>query len=186
MCGPSQLPQQQCSRMRSRGMPAIASFSAATCISAISRNSATLLSWNSIVRSIARSGASICSTKSRGDQLVFLAHLAGEREDIGLVAVVVRVQHRGGDDAGRRRRHEGVGGRRGQAVERRLEHAALLLGRRQIVVDDVGDRLRRVATPCCAWASAGASARRRPESPYSRAAAAASDSPPKPFMRCAT
>ena len=50
------------------------------------------------------------------DQLVLLAHLARQGEDIGLVAVVVGVQHRRGDDAGRGRRHEGVGGRRREAV----------------------------------------------------------------------
>ena len=78
------------------------------------------------------------------DQLVLLAHLARQREDIGLVAVVVRVQHRRGDDAGRRRRHEGIGRRRRQVVQRRSKHAALFLGRREIVVGDLGDRLRRV------------------------------------------
>ena len=56
----------------------------------------------------------------------------------------MRIEHRRGDDAGRRRRHEGLDRLRGEAAERRAEHAALLLGRAEIVVDHVGDRLRRV------------------------------------------
>ncbi len=78
------------------------------------------------------------------NQRVFLGDLAGQGEDIGLVAVVVRVQQGGGDDAGRRRRHERLDGLAGLSGECSLEQAAFLLRRTEIVIDDVASRLRLV------------------------------------------
>ena len=43
---------------------------------------------------------------ARDDQLVLLAHLAGQRPDVALVRAVEGVEHDGGDHAGRRGRHE--------------------------------------------------------------------------------
>ncbi len=66
------------------------------------------------------------------------------------------------------------------------KHSALLLGGRQVVVDDLGLGLRRVGDFARAAGSAGASGPQSRETRHSRADAGAEDSPPKPFMRCAT
>ena len=91
---------------------------------------------------------------ARDDQLVFLAHLAGEGPDVALVRAVERVEHDGGDDAGRGRRHERLGEplRAGDAA---LEQRALRGGLAEIRVGDLGHRLWRVVDPRGARAHAG-------------------------------
>ena len=146
MCGPSQLPQQQCSRTRSRGMPSSAVLMAAMCSSQhLRRTRASLWSWNVMVRSMARSGASICRIRPASWMAQVLgAHLARERHQVGLVAVVVGVHHGGGDDAGRRRRHERLGERRAGRRGAALEAGDLLLDVLGVEIAHLADRLRRV------------------------------------------
>ncbi len=43
------------------------------------------------------------------DGEIFVAHLARQSGQIGFLRIIVRVQHRSADDAGRGRRHEGLG-----------------------------------------------------------------------------
>ena len=75
------------------------------------------------------------------DQLVLLAHLAGEREDIALVGVVVGVQVDGGDDAGGGRGQEALGERRRVRVG--VPEQAIAFPRRLAQVD-VGDLVHRL------------------------------------------
>src|SRR5262245_7396203 len=63
VCGPSQLPQQQCSRTCAGGMPSMPTLIASTSCSQMATNSFSDLSWKMMWRSIARSGASICRMK---------------------------------------------------------------------------------------------------------------------------
>ena len=54
-----------------------------------------------------RSGQSICSTRpALGDRLVLVPHRLGDREEVGLVVLVVVVAEEQRDDAGRGRAHE--------------------------------------------------------------------------------
>ena len=97
-----------------------------------------------MVRSIARSGASICRIEpGLVHRPVLLAHLARDRVEIGLVRVVVRVQHRGRDDAGRRRGHEPLG-ERAELAGDLVEARGLVGDRLQVDIFDVGLRFGRV------------------------------------------
>ena len=62
-----------------------------------------------MARSMARSGESSCRMKPASvDRAILVAHLARQRDQIGFVRVVIRVEHRGRDDAGRGRGQEAV------------------------------------------------------------------------------
>ena len=81
---------------------------------------------------------------ARDDQLVLLAHLAGQRPDVALVRAVEGVEHDRGDDAWGRRGHERLGEALALARDAALEHLAL--GRRlaEVGVGDLRHRLRGV------------------------------------------
>ncbi len=68
----------------------------------------------------------------------------GDGVEIGRVAVVKFVLHRGGDDAGRRRRHERLDEGAGLPVERGAEIATFRLDRTRIEIPHLADRLRRL------------------------------------------
>ena len=76
------------------------------------------------------------------DRLVFLAHLARDRVEVGVVRLVMRVEHRRRDDAGRRRGHEPLG-ERAELVGDPVEAHGLVGDRLEIAILDVGLRLRR-------------------------------------------
>ena len=78
------------------------------------------------------------------DGLILGPHLAGERHQIGFVAVVVGVHHSGGDDAGRGRGREHLGERRLGRGRTPLEARDLVLDVLGVEVAHLGDRLRRV------------------------------------------
>ena len=123
-------------------MPAIASLSAATCRRDVEKFGERLVLklHRAFHRQVRR--VDLEHQSARGDERIFLLHLAGEREDVFLVAFVVRIEHGRGDDAGRGRCHEAFRGT--DAGGRRIEQVELLRRGRQIVVADFADRLRRV------------------------------------------
>ncbi len=89
-------------------------------------------------------GVELKNEAVRGDHVVLFLQLASEREHIGLVCVVIGILHRGRDDAGRGRGHEGVG-RAGFGPGKRVsEHPAFRLRRGEVDVADLTDRARRV------------------------------------------
>ena len=132
-----------------------------------------------MVRSIARSGASICRiSPALWIAWYSLLHLARDRVEIGVVAVVVRVQHRGRDDAGRGRGHERLGERalrRRSRLKRAISSLIGLMSRYLISACASGafcclGRVREAAHQICSISSgnllelacrAGASTRRR-------------------------
>ena len=75
-------------------------------------------------------------------RLVLLAHLARDRIEIGVVRIVVRVEHGGRDDAGRGCGHEPLGERAELAGEL-VEAGGLFGDRLEIAILDVGLRLGR-------------------------------------------
>ena len=101
MCGPSQLPQQQCRRT----FEARNAFDRAvdrldvSFHRALEDSVAVVLvkarALDSEVRAV-----ELQSKTAVGDGAILLAQLSGEREQVVLLRVVVRVEHRRGDDAG--------------------------------------------------------------------------------------
>ena len=77
---------------------------------------------------------------------IFVAHLARQRREIGLVRIIIGVEHGRSDDAGRRRGHESLGERLALAGDA-LEARDLPLDRRGIVIVQLGLRLRRILLP---------------------------------------
>ena len=80
------------------------------------------------------------------DRLIFVAHLARDRGEIGFVGIVEGVEHGGGDDAGRGRGHERLRKRLAFAGDALVERNLALDGRR-IVIVNFALRLRRVLLP---------------------------------------
>ena len=89
------------------------------------------------------------------DQLVFLAHLAGERPHVALVGAVVGVEHDGGDDARGGRRHEWLGEPVPLGARAAVEHLALGRGLAEVRVRDLGHGLGRVVDAGGARSRAG-------------------------------
>ena len=89
------------------------------------------------------------------DQLVLLAHLAGEGANVALVRAVKGVEHDRGDDPGRGRGHERLGEPLGPGADTALEQLAF--GRRlaEVGVRHLAHRLRRVVDPRGAGAHPG-------------------------------
>ena len=77
-------------------------------------------------------------------------------------------------------------GWRGKLAERRAEQAASSSAGAEIVVDHVGDRLRRVRHLAAARQARGHELGEDPGSPSQSRERGRLNSPPKPFMRCAT
>ena len=75
------------------------------------------------------------------DGLVFVAHLAGDRVEISLVSLVIRVEHRGCDDPRRRLGEEHFGERRLDCVAMALEAGELGLDRFFVLIFELADRL---------------------------------------------
>src|SRR5262245_10311997 len=151
MCGPSQLPQQQCSRTRCLGMSANAVLIAAMCSSQVCKNSRSLWSWNVMVRSIAKSGASICNSRPAVDGHVFEPQLPGQRHEVALMRLVVGILHGCGDDARRGRGHEHFRKRGGLCTDAGLQAPDLAFNTRVVGVAYLADRLRGVGNLAARW-----------------------------------
>ena len=99
-----------------RGRPAglrSRALSASMLRAAIRRNSSSERWRYWLLRQEPRSGQSICSTKPGiDDRAVLGLHDVGERLHIGVLGRIVQVDDEARQDAGRRRRHERVGGLR--------------------------------------------------------------------------
>ena len=80
------------------------------------------------------------------DRLILVAHLARDRGEISFVGIVEGVEHGGGDDAGRGRRHERLGKRLAFAGDALVERN-LALDCRRIAIVDLALRLRGVLLP---------------------------------------
>jgi hypothetical protein len=80
----------------------------------------------------------------RDDRLVFHLQRGAERAQVSRLAVVIFVEDGGGEDAGRRRRHERLAKRARRVFQDRLEVRAFGPDRAVVLISHRADRLRQL------------------------------------------